>query len=65
MSLTKVLFLFPFADTIDLSGVKGKIHHVFCLGDIVCVKLSDNGSPVKLHHISNVPNFPSDSDIEN
>ena len=44
---------------------QGKVHHVFCLGGIVCIKLSENGSPVKLHHISDIPNFPSDSDIEN
>ena len=41
------------------------VHHVFCLGGIVCIKLSENGSPVKLHHISDIPNFTSDSDIEN
>ena len=43
---------------------QGKVHHVFCLGSIVCIKLSENGSPVKLHHISDIPNFPSDLDIE-
>ena len=42
-----------------------KFHHVFCLGGIVCIKLSENRSPVKLHHISDIPNFSSDSDIEN
>ena len=36
-----------------------------CQVSIVCIKLSENGSPVKLHHISDIPNFPSDSDIEN
>ena len=44
---------------------QGKVQHVFCLGGIVCIKLSENGSPVKLNHISDIPNFPSDSDIEN
>ena len=44
---------------------QGDVHHVFCLGGIVSVKLSEKGSPVKLHHISDIPNFPSDSDIEN
>ena len=44
---------------------QGKVHHVFCLGDIVCIKLLENGSPVKLHHIRDIPNFPLDSDIEN
>ena len=24
---------------------QGKVHHVFCLGGIVCIKLSENGSP--------------------
>ena len=31
---------------------QGNIHHVFCLGGIVSIKLSENGSPVKLLHIS-------------
>ena len=44
---------------------QGKVHHVFCLGGIVCIKLSENGCPVKLHHISDIPNFPLDSHIEN
>ena len=43
---------------------QGKVHHVFCLGGIVCLKLSENGSPAKLHHIRDIPNFPLDSDIE-
>ena len=42
-----------------------QVHHAFCLGGIVCVILSKNGSPVKLHHISDITNFSSDSDIEN
>ena len=44
---------------------QGNVHHVFCLGGIVSIKLSEKGSPVKLHHISDIPNFPSDSVIEN
>ena len=27
--------------------------------------LSENESPVKLHHVSDIPNFSLDSDIEN
>ena len=73
MSLTKFLYLYPFAYTIDVSiegkckdlQRQGKVHHVFCLGDIVCIKLFENGSPAKVHHISDIPNFPSDLDIEN
>ena len=42
-----------------------KVHHNFCLGGIFCIKLLENGSPVKLHHINDIPNFSSDSDIEN
>ena len=34
-----------------------KVHHVFCLGSIVCINLLENGSPVKLHHISNFLTF--------
>ena len=44
---------------------KGRFTMFFCLGDIVCIKLLENGSPVKLHHIRDIPNFPLDSDIEN
>ena len=44
---------------------QGKVHHAFCFGSIVCIKLLDNGSPVKLHDISDIPNFTSDPDIEN
>ena len=44
---------------------QGKVHHVFHVGNIFCIKLLENGSPVKLHHISDIPNFPSDSDIGN
>ena len=42
---------------------QGKIHRVFCLGGMVCIKLPENGSAVKLHHISDIPNFPLDLDI--
>ena len=31
---------------------QGEVHHVFYRGGIVCIKLSENGSPVKLYHIS-------------
>ena len=44
---------------------QGKVHHVFCLGGIVCIKLSENGSPVTLLHVSDIPDFPSDLNIEN
>ena len=37
----------------------------FYLGEVVCIKLSDNGSPVKLHHLSNILDFPSESITEN
>ena len=71
MSLTKFLYLYlcPYYRYIwgkckDLQR-QGKVHHIFCLGDIVCIKLSENESLVKLHHISGIPDFASDSDIEN
>ena len=37
----------------------------FCLGGVVCIKLSENGSPIKLYHMKDVPDFPSESSIEN
>ena len=43
---------------------QNEVHHVFCLGGIVCIKLLENGSPVKLHHIRDTPNSPSDPDIK-
>ena len=68
MSLTKFSLLFPFPHTVvnvRICKGKGRFTMFFCLGGIVCIKLSENGSPVKLHHISDIPNFPLDSDIEN
>ena len=72
MSLAKILYLYPFARTIDISKVnvrickgKGRFTMFFCLGGIVCIKLSQNGSPVKIHHISDIPNLPLNYDIEN
>ena len=55
MSLTKFLYLYPFAYTIDVSiegkrkdlQRQGKVHHVFCLGDIVCIKLFENEAQLK------------------
>ena len=44
---------------------QGKVHHFFCQGGIACINLSEDGSPVKLHHISGIPNFLLDWDIEN
>ena len=29
---------------------QGQVNHVFCLGGVVCIKLSKNGSPIKLYH---------------
>ena len=44
---------------------QGKVHHVLCLGSIVCIKLWENGSLANLLNISDIPDFPSDSNIEN
>ena len=63
MLLTKLLYLFPFTHTIDIS--RAKINHGFCLEGIVYVKLSENGSLVKLLHMSYIPEFPLNSNIEN
>ena len=42
-----------------------QVNHAFYLGEVFCIKLSDNGSPVKLYHLSNILDFPSESIIEN
>ena len=44
---------------------QGQINAAFCEGGIVCIKLSENGSPIKLYHINDIPDFPSESSIEN
>ena len=44
---------------------QGQVNHVFCLGGVVCIKLSDKGSPIKLYHMNDIPDFPSESSIEN
>ena len=33
----------------------------FCLGGGVCLKVSENGSPIKLYHMNDIPDFPSES----
>ena len=38
---------------------------IFCLGGVVCIKLSENGSPIKLYHINDIPDFPTESRVEN
>ena len=42
-----------------------QVNHVFCLGGVVCIKLSENGSPIKLYHMNDIPKFPSVSSVEN
>ena len=37
----------------------------FCLGSVVCIKLSENGSQIKLYHMNDNPDFPSESNVEN
>ena len=44
---------------------QGQVNHVFCLGGAVCIKLSENGSPIKLYHMNDIPDFPSESSVEN
>ena len=44
---------------------QGQVNHVFCLGGVVCIKLSENGSPIKLYHMNDIPDFPSESSVEN
>ena len=44
---------------------QGHVNHVFCLGGAVCTKLFKNGTPIKLYHMNDIPDFPSESSIEN
>ena len=44
---------------------QGQVNHVFCLGGVVCIKLSENGGPIKLYHMNDIPDFPSESSVEN
>ena len=44
---------------------QGQVNHVFCLGGVVCIKLPENGSPIKLYRMNDVPEFPSESGVEN
>ena len=42
-----------------------QVNHVFCLGGVVCIKLSENVSPIELYHMNVIPDFPSESSVEN
>ena len=44
---------------------QGQVNHVLCLGSVVCIKLSENGGPIKPYYINDIPYFPSESIIEN
>ena len=37
------------------------IHHVFCLGSVVTIKLTDQSLPLKIYHDSDIPYSQSDS----
>ena len=39
---------------------KKKIHQVFCLGDVVSIKLYETSHPKKIFHISDIPVFPEE-----
>ena len=40
------------------------IHHVFCLGSVVAIKLTDQSLPLKIYHNSDIPYSQSDSIAE-
>ena len=70
MSPTNFLSQCPFVHIADIYRGKcsdlqrqDQVNHVFCLGGIVCIKLSENGSPVKLYHMNDMPGFPFESSI--
>ena len=72
MSPITFLSRYPFAHITDIYGVSARICKskarkimIFCLGGVVCIKLSGNGSPIKLYHIDDIPDFPTESSVEN
>ena len=40
------------------------IHHVFCLGSVVAIELTDKSLPLKIYHNSDIPYSQSDSIAE-
>ena len=44
---------------------QGQVNHVFCLGGVVGLKLSESGSLIKLYRMNDIPNFPSESNVAN
>ena len=44
---------------------QGQVNHDFCLGGVVCIKASENGSPIKLYLMNDISDFPSESSTEN
>ena len=62
MSPIKFLSRYPFALHYGLNS--GRVN-VFCLGGVVCIKLSENGSQIKLYHMNDNPDLPSESNVEN
>ena len=44
---------------------QGQVNHVFCLRGVMCINLSENDSPIKLYQMNNIPEFPSESGIDN
>ena len=43
---------------------QGQVNHVFCLGGVVYIKLPENVSPTKPYHMNDIPDFRSESSIE-
>ena len=43
---------------------KKMIHHVFCLGSAVAIKLTDQSLPLNIYHDSDIPYSQSDSIAE-
>ena len=43
---------------------QGQVNHVFCLGAVVCIKLFENGGPIRLDHMNDIPESQSESTTE-
>ena len=68
MSPIKFLSQCPFfhiTGTFEVSARIYKVKAMQIMFFVVCIKLSENSSPIKLYQMIDIPNFPSESSIEN
>ena len=49
----------------EISGIPNSIPDKDLENTVISIKLSENGSPIKLYHMDDIPDFPSESSVEN